>query len=128
MVIKGDVSFDLGSDILTSKVMSALTTVLPYLKEMESYPIEVDGHTDDIPIHTDRFPSNLHLSTGRALKTAEYLIGLGVEPKRITVQGFADNKPVVPNTSKENRQKNRRIEIALITGESSKQAVTEEGQ
>ena len=128
MTIRGDVSFESGSDILTEKVKSALATVEPYLKEMSTYPIEVDGHSDDIPIHTDRFPSNLHLSTGRALKTAEFLISIGIEPKRITVQGFADNKPVVPNTSKENRQKNRRIEIALITGESSKPAVTEEGQ
>ncbi len=116
-VIKGDVSFESGSDVLTSPVKSALKAVRTYLDSLKDYPIEVDGHTDDI----GSFATNLDLSTRRAISTVNFLINeFGIDSKRIVVQGFAYNKPIVPNTSVENRRKNRRIEIAFKTGETSK--------
>ena len=118
LTLTGDVSFDPGSDVLTSQVKQALSTIKPSIDKLSGYPISIGGHTDNIPIHNARFPSNLHLSTARALSTAQYMINeLSIDPKRVTVQGYGEYRPAVPNTSVENRAKNRRVEVSIITGE-----------
>lgn len=77
----------------------------------------IEGHTDDEPIKTDRYPSNWELSAARATKIVRYLILKHKIPaSRLTAVAYADQKPVVPNTSEENRARNRRIEIMIVTG------------
>lgn len=76
--------------------------------------ILVSGHTDSSPISTARFRSNWDLSSARAVTVVHYLIqNAGIKPSRITARGFADSRPLVKNTTPENRSKNRRVEIAL---------------
>lgn len=80
--------------------------------------IIIEGHTDDEAIHNARFPSNWELSAARATKIARFLIQrLRIDPKRIVPIPYASNKPLVPNTSEENRAKNRRIEIMIVNGD-----------
>jgi len=79
--------------------------------------IVVSGHTDNIPIFTDRYRSNWELSASRAVSVVDALMDVSkVGPDRLAIEGHADTKPVVPNDTPENRAKNRRVEIILIQG------------
>lgn len=76
--------------------------------------VVVAGHTDDIPISTDWYRSNWELASSRAVTVAHYMLeNKGVDPGRLVIEGYADTKPLVANTSAENRAKNRRVEIIL---------------
>jgi flagellar motor protein MotB len=92
--------------------------VLPVLEEvvatMESRPelrLEIVGHTDDRPIATREYPTNWELSAARASGVARHLIEKGVDPDRLSVQGYAAFRPVQPNSDVEGRGANRRVEI-----------------
>jgi chemotaxis protein MotB len=79
-----------------------------------SYTVEIDGHTDTVPIHTSRFPSNWELSVARATSVLKYFIDVqGMDPSRFYVKGNADQRPVAPNDTPEQRAQNRRVEIRL---------------
>ena len=73
----------------------------------------VEGHTDSVPITTERFPSNWELSGSRAAAVLRYLIGLGIDPKRLTCVGLADSYPIANNDTKQGRAANRRVEFVL---------------
>lgn len=76
--------------------------------------ILVVGHTDNIPIFTARFPSNWHLSEARAKSVVKQLSGSSELISRMRAEGRGDTEPLVPNDTKENRAKNRRVEIILF--------------
>ena len=77
----------------------------------------ISGHTDDIPIETRRFRSNWDLSSARAASVVHFLIQEGdVDPERMEIRAMADNEPIVPNDSWENRATNRRVEISVLHG------------
>jgi len=75
--------------------------------------LRVDGHTDQLPIHTLRFPSNWELSTARAVSVVRYLAEQGIPSKRMTAAGFGEFHPVDPGQSEAAYQRNRRIELKL---------------
>lgn len=78
----------------------------------------IEGHTDNEPIQSSRYPSNWELSAARATKIARFLTQrLQIDPVRIVPIAYASNKPLVPNTSAENRARNRRIEIMIVNGD-----------
>ena len=100
------------------------------LESIEGH-IAVEGHSDDIPIHTVMFPSNWDLSVARALEVAHGLFDDGfIQQDRFSVAGFSDTRPLVPNTTPENRRKNRRVEIILQekTDKEVKEEIKEETQ
>ncbi|MFA3783875.1 flagellar motor protein MotB [Melioribacteraceae bacterium 4301-Me] len=77
--------------------------------------IRIEGHTDDVPIHTKEYPSNWHLSVDRALNTAYYLIqNEGLDPEKVSIVGYSEYKPIADNSSPEGRAKNRRVDIVII--------------
>jgi chemotaxis protein MotB len=73
--------------------------------------LEVQGHTDDRPINNKRYPSNWELSVDRATQVVKALIGLGLNPARISLKGFGEYRALYPNDSDSNRLRNRRVEI-----------------
>ena len=75
--------------------------------------MQVEGHTDNIPISNDEFPSNWELSVARAIAVSKIMIENGIQPNRINVAGYGEFRPLVENESLENRNKNRRIELKL---------------
>ena len=80
--------------------------------------ILIEGHTDNIPINTSRFPSNWELSVDRAVNVVRYFIEIkGQNPKRFSAAGYGEYQPMVPNDSYENMAKNRRVEILILTSE-----------
>ncbi|WP_339617917.1 flagellar motor protein MotB [uncultured Gilvimarinus sp.] len=79
--------------------------------------IEVQGHTDNVPIRSERFRSNWDLSAMRAASVASQLLrGNYLNPRRFEVSGFADTRPLVVNDSSANRARNRRVEIVIRQG------------
>lgn len=110
--------FPSGSSKIKKSAVETLDKVAEILKLTGNRRIVIEGHTDDAPIATTEFPSNWELASARASSVIRYLIKYqGLEAKRMAALSYADQKPLVPNNSEENRVKNRRIEI-LITGES----------
>lgn len=78
--------------------------------------IAVEGHTDDVPIENEHFPSNWELSAARASGVVRYLISRGLEPGRLQAVGFADTRPVAGNDSPGGRAANRRVALVIQTG------------
>jgi len=79
------------------------------------YDIQVEGHTDNIPIRTLRFPSNWELSAIRATNVVKFFIErCQLPPERFSAMGFAEYRPLLPNTSPLNQSKNRRVEIIIL--------------
>jgi chemotaxis protein MotB len=88
--------------------VASLACAHPYLL------VEVQGHTDNRPIHTKRYPSNWELSVDRATQVAKALIRLGLDPGQLTVKGFGEYRALYPNDSDSNRHRNRRVEIQFF--------------
>jgi chemotaxis protein MotB len=116
MIVRlGDkILFDPGKTDLKPEGKDALTQVTTVLKDLPNRNFQVAGHTDNVPIKSKRFRSNWDLSTARAVEVTNFMIGAGMEPKRVSAAGYADQSPVVANDSPENMAKNRRIEITLV--------------
>ncbi|MFV0348059.1 MAG: flagellar motor protein MotB [Halodesulfovibrio sp.] len=118
--LHGPVFFALASAELTQASLPFLDRVAEELKGNRLH-VSVEGHTDDLPIVSDRFPSNWELSAGRAASVARHLIGQGVEATRLDVRGYAHVRPLVPNLDAHgspipgNRELNRRVMIVIST-------------
>lgn len=81
-------------------------------------PVRVEGHTDDRPIHSEKYPSNWELSIARAVNVVRFLAEkANVAPRRLSAAGYGDSFPLVPNDTSEHRNQNRRVEILLIKNE-----------
>ncbi|HOV98948.1 MAG TPA: flagellar motor protein MotB [Bacteroidota bacterium] len=107
--------FPSGSAELKRSSLAVLDTIASVLATLPN-DIRIEGHTDDVPIHTERFPSNWHLSVARALNTAVYIIDkYHMKPGQLSIAGYAEYRPLVPNTNAENRAKNRRVDIVIVT-------------
>jgi len=107
--------FELGRAELTSEAQRILTDIGGLLRDLADYSIEIEGHTDNLPIHTEEFPSNLELSTARALSVARFFIDRqSFDPSRIGVAGHGENRPVQSNATPEGRAQNRRVEINVL--------------
>lgn len=112
--ISASTLFRSGEAVLQANSLEVLREVATVLS-VEDMPIEVEGHSDDIPITTAQFPSNWELSSARASSVARILIASGVLVNRLSVVGWAANKPLVPNDSAENRARNRRVTIVVVS-------------
>ncbi len=122
ITISDVVVFPPGSAEMTSKGRKTLRQVFDVLKQF-NYNVKVEGHTDNTPIHTLQYPSNWELSASRAAEVAHMLIDDGYPPERLSVEGFAEFRPIVPNTSAQNRSRNRRIEVVYQRGSIRKRMI-----
>lgn len=105
--------FKSGSALLTASGLALLGKVAQVIKPMQR-SIRIEGHTDNRPISTHIYPSNWELSTARAVSVVRYMIHQqGMVPHLFSAAGYGDSRPRVPNDSKINMAKNRRVEIIL---------------
>lgn len=109
-----DILFESGSATLGADGRSTLGEVAEVLADIDDRNFQVEGHTDDVPIATARFPSNWELSTARALSVVRLLVDRGVTPGTLSGAGYGEYRPVAPNDSPEGRRRNRRIEIVML--------------
>ena len=106
--------FDQGSADISAEALPLLDKIGAIISKT-AYLIRIEGHTDNLPIHTELFPSNWELSTARAVNVLRYFIkNHNIDPQRLAAEGFGEFHPLVANDSPENRAKNRRVEIIFI--------------
>ncbi|WP_334109539.1 OmpA/MotB family protein [Thermodesulfitimonas autotrophica] len=112
--IQETVLFPLGSAELTPQAREIVRKVGQILLTTDNY-IRVEGHTCDLPIHTARFPSNWELSVARATSVVEELLhAVHFPPERLAASGYAEYRPIAPNNSEANRQRNRRVDFVVL--------------
>jgi chemotaxis protein MotB len=117
LVFEDKVLFDFGKDAINPEGFPLLDKIAQALKDVP-YRLRVEGHTDNVPIRTRRFPSNWELSAARAVNVVKYFVKMSkLDPQRLSAVGYGDSRPVVPNDTPFNRAKNRRVEILLLTEE-----------
>lgn len=110
--INASVLFAPGESRLDMTAVRALAAVAEILAPTD-FPIVVEGHTDNVPINTPQFPSNWELSGVRASSVVRLFIDNGVDARRLSAVGYADQRPVEDNATAEGRARNRRVAITI---------------
>ena len=117
--------FELGAADISTEALPLLEKIGAIISKT-AYQIRIEGHTDNLPIHTEMFPSNWELSTARAVNVLRYFIKYhSIDPQRLAAEGFSEFHPLVANDTSENRAKNRRVEIIFIKKEQPKKTIGE---
>jgi chemotaxis protein MotB len=107
--------FQSGKAELKQISLSTLDRLADALRKLLN-DFRVEGHTDDVPINTPLYPSNWHLSVARAIAAGYYLIEKHhLSADRVSIIGYSEYRPLVLNTSAENRSRNRRVDIVILT-------------
>lgn len=117
---EGGVSLRLSSEILFASGTAALSNagidqlekLVPLLSQTE-YQLTVAGHTDNLPVRSQRFPSNWELSSARAGSVVRLFEATGIPSARMQATGFADTRPLARNDTERGRALNRRVELVL---------------
>jgi chemotaxis protein MotB len=121
IVNKGTVSFRISSEVLFTSGEATLSEagrgvmsrLVPTLGKVPGYRVVVEGHTDNMPIQTGRFPSNWELSTGRAASVVRHFQGQGIDAARMRATGYADTRPIASNDTAPGRATNRHVDVIL---------------
>lgn len=117
--MKGALLFESASANLTDAASTVLEQVARILKMYEENLIEIEGHTDNIPINSGIFTSNDVLSDYRALAVFDFLTNAGINPKNLKHSGRGEYNPIASNDTAEGRAQNRRVEIKIYNSYSS---------
>ena len=114
LTMKGALLFDSGSDALKKESMGVLDKVAVILEKYAAGEIEINGHTDNVPIKSARFADNEELSSARALSVFYYLVNNStLDATKIKHAGMGERVPIADNSTEEGRAKNRRVEIRI---------------
>ena len=111
--IDGRLLFDSGEATLKDGAITIFGNLVQIFRDNPRYTIAIRGHTDDLSISTEQFPSNWELSAIRATTVLRFFIQQGISPQRMSATGYADFIPLVANSTNENRAINRRVEFVL---------------
>ena len=109
-----NVLFKTGHANVNEEGQKVLKEIANVLKEFKDRRFQVEGHTDNVPIKSARYPSNWELSTARALNVVHLMIEEGMDPKNISAAGYGEFQPRADNETPEGRKLNRRIEIIML--------------
>ena len=114
--IRGGLLFPSASAQLHQEAKPILGSLAAKLSESGFY-VKVEGHTDNMPINSQVYPSNWELSAARAAAVARYLISEGVQPERLTIIGYGETRPRAGNDTEEGRALNRRVSLIITSRE-----------
>jgi chemotaxis protein MotB len=119
-VLPSELLFDSGSAEISPEGRPELDKIADLIVELTGeipddveWVLRVDGHTDNVPIATNQFPSNWELSTARATSVVRYLVSRGVAPDHLAAAGFGEFQPITTENTDDGRRQNRRIEFKL---------------
>ncbi len=112
--LPNDVLFNTGSANLNTEGKQAMMQIGEVLSQFSDRRFQVEGHTDNVPIKSARYPSNWELSTARALAVLHLQTEMGVAPENISAAGFGEFRPKADNKTEEGRRLNRRSEIVML--------------
>lgn len=115
---KDDIIYDTGSAELKPAAKATLTQISAILKKYNK-KIKIEGHTDNIPIQHGKYENNWELSSARAISVVRFLsseipVNKRIGQQNFEVSGYGEYRPIAPNDTEQNRQKNRRIEVLII--------------
>ncbi len=120
LTLKGALLFDSGSTLLKEEAKPVLDQVGTVLERYASGTIEIEGHTDNVPMSGAKYSNNDELSSGRALSVFDYLLSVtNLDPARVKHAGRGEYVPVADNATPEGRTRNRRVEIKIYNSLSS---------
>jgi len=111
--INASLLFNSGDAVLQPQSKEALAAVAQVLSEVDN-PIQVEGHSDNVPISSPAYPSNWELSSSRAGSVVRLFAELGVPTTRMVAIGYADNQPLDTNATAEGRARNRRVNVLIL--------------
>jgi chemotaxis protein MotB len=104
----GSAALEAQAEPLTHRVADLITAA------KVTNPVSVEGNTDSVPISTSHYHNNWELSTARATAVLEALLADGVPAGRLSATGYADQRPVAPNSTADGRAANRRVDVVLL--------------
>lgn len=107
---------------LEEEAYPALKSLAQVLKKLPN-SIDVEGHTDNLPINNELFPSNWELSAARAASVVHLFTSYGVNPKRLSSIGYAEYRPIADNSTPEGRVKNRRVKVVILADKNARRIV-----
>jgi chemotaxis protein MotB len=119
LALPTDVLFSSGSADLSTEGKAAIQQIAGILATIEDRKFQVEGHTDNVPIKTARFPSNWELASARSTVVVKTMVEGGMHGETLSAASFGEFRPVAANDSDANKAKNRRIEIVLVPDLSS---------
>lgn len=105
--------FDSGNAVIKKESIEAVDNLAGVLASMKE-KLQVEGHTDNVPISSVQFPSNWELSSARAASIVRRFITHGIEPERLTAIGYGEYRPIAGNDAEEDRGRNRRVDIVIL--------------
>jgi len=120
--------FDSGDARLLPSAIPTLARIAKVLNA-HGFDIRVEGHTDDVPIHTPEFRSNWELSTARATQVITLLVeDYGLDPLRVSAAGYGPYRPLASNSSAQGRKLNRRVDLVITSRGGAPQAAPQSAQ
>lgn len=112
--LNGAILFDAGEASLREDARIFMQKIASIMERYKDCIIEIEGHTDNVPIHTAKYESNRYLSTARATKVLEYVMEqANLKDENMKVAGYGESRPVASNATEEGRAKNRRVSIKI---------------
>ena len=111
--------FTSGSAVLQNEIRSELKKIISELQNPGNQ-IRIEGHTDNVPIHSGTYTSNWELSAARANSVLQFFLSqTNLKPEQFSVAGYGEYRPIAPNNSAENRARNRRVDIVILNERAS---------
>ena len=114
LALSSDILFSSGSAQLSAPGATAIKEVTGLLKELNNRNFQIEGHTDNVPIHTKQFPSNWELASARASSVLNTMLAEGFPPEHVSLASYGKYDPVSDNSTPEARAENRRIAIVVV--------------
>ena len=117
ITLLSDNFFDEGSaELNINETRETLLRLSEFFKapELKDRRFRIEGHTDNVPVESDKYPSNWELSATRAVNVLHYLADYGVEENSFSIAGYADTRPKLSNDTPEGRAYNRRVDIIIL--------------
>jgi chemotaxis protein MotB len=113
-LLNSAVLFDSGQATLQPEGLEVLQTIIPALQDIPNN-IEIEGHTDNVPVSNARYRDNWDLSSSRATSVLRYMLLQGIEQPRLRAAGLGDSYPIADNATAAGRAQNRRVEIVIVS-------------
>ena len=110
---QGQASIGNSGEEQLQKLALTLADIVTKIPDDINWVLQVEGHTDDIPVRAGRFADNWDLSTERALSVVRFLVAQGLPANKLAATGYGEFQPLDPSDNDEARQRNRRIELKI---------------
>lgn len=110
--LRDNILFESASAEVSEQAKDIFTRVSSILADTDN-PVQIEGFTDNVPISTERYPSNWELSSARASSIVKWMVANGVDPTRLAAVGYGEYQPIADNATADGRAQNRRVAIMI---------------